>query len=477
MSPLLDLALFVGGEWLGAAGRRAEAVINPATGHELGLLPHATQADLAAALDHAARGFAVWRKVSAYDRSKVLRRAAELLREREDELATLLTVEQGKALSEARLEWRAAIDVIEWYAEEGRRAYGRLIPSRTPGHRQIVVKEPVGPVAAFAPWNFPALTPARKIAASLAAGCSCIIKPSEETPFTTLELARAFDEAGLPKGVLNVVFGNPAEVSETLLASTTIKKMTFTGSTPVGKHLGRLAAEGVKRATLELGGHAPVLVFADADVDAAVKTLVPAKYRNAGQICVSPTRFFVEEPVFDRFVDQFVEGAALLKVGNGLDAATQMGPLANPRRIDAMTSLISDAVERGAELRTGGERIGNAGFFFQPTVLVNVPSDARIMSEEPFGPVAIINRSRDFDDACEQANSLPFGLAAYAFTQSARTSIAVGDALESGMVGINTMAISVAETPFGGVKESGHGSESGMEGLEAFLNVKFISQV
>lgn len=472
-----ELALFIGGEWIAAGpGRVSQAVIDPATGESLGELPHATPGDLDRALEQAKAGFRLWRGVAPYDRSRVLRRAADIVRSREASIARLMTREQGKTLAEAQAELRASADTIDWYAEEGRRAYGRIVPARALGQRLTVLRQPVGPVAAFAPWNFPALTPTRKIAASLAAGCSCIVKPSEETPFTAMELVRAFDDAELPKGVLNLVFGVPADVSTHLIASPVIAKITFTGSTAVGKSLARLAADGVKRATLELGGHAPAIVFADADVDAAAGILAAAKFRNAGQICIAPTRFYVEEPVFDRFVDAFVRRSAALKVGNGLEQASQMGPLANGRRADAVGELIAEAAVRGGRIRTGGDRIGNIGHFFQPTVLTDVPEDARIMNEEPFGPVATINRFGGIDEALDKANRLSFGLAAYAFTRSGATAMAVGEGIESGMVGINTVGISLPEAPFGGVKESGYGSESGPEGLDAFLSVKLISQ-
>lgn len=471
------LNLFIDGEWLGPDGRASQPVLNPATGEPLAVLPHASKADLDRALDAAQRGFAVWRKVSPYDRSKILRRAADLMRARLDEIATLLTLEQGKVLAEARIEAGFAADTFDWFAEEGRRAYGRLIPARVAGHRQMVVHEPVGPVAAFSPWNFPALTPARKVAGALAAGCSCILKPAEEAPATALAMAKALEEAGLPKGVLNVVFGVPAEISSHLIASPVIRKITFTGSTAVGKQLARLASDGVKRATMELGGHAPVVVFDDVSVEEVSKLLVAAKYRNAGQVCISPTRFYVQERIYDGFVDAFAGLAEKIEVGNGLDAKSQMGPLANPRRVDAMEQFIADAVDRGAKLKTGGSRIGNAGYFWQPTVLADVGNDARIMNEEPFGAVAVFNRFGSFEEVVGEANRLPYGLAAYAFTQSGKTATAIAEALESGLVGVNTAAISSPEAPFGGVKESGYGSESGTEGLEAFLATKFISQM
>lgn len=473
---LPELKFRIGAHWIGTdAKREVTPIVNPATGDRLGMVPKATFEDLEAALEAAESGFKTWKAVSAYDRAVLIRKASSLIREREDRIATLLTLEEGKTLQEARLEIRAAADTIDWYADEGRRAYGRIIPPRMEGQLQLVLREPVGPVAAFSPWNFPALTPARKIAASVAAGCSCIIKPSEETPYTCFEFVKAFIDAGLPDGVLNLVYGVPAEVSQKLISSPIIRKFTFTGSTGVGKQLGKLAAETVTRATLELGGHAPVLIFNDADVVSAANTLVAAKYRNAGQICIAPTRFYIQSEVYDQFVDLFVEKTKNIRVGNGLEASSQMGPLANSRRIEAMDDLLHDAVSRGAKLRTGGQRIGNVGNFYQPTVISEVDEEARIMNDEPFGPIAILNHFDDLEEAVRNANRLPFGLAAYTFTKSSQTAIAVSTGLESGMVGVNSVAISLPEAPFGGVKESGYGSESGSEGLEAFLNTKFIT--
>ena len=472
-----ELAMYIDGEWCQGGDGAGEDVINPATEEVLAHLPHASGADLDRSLAAASKGFAQWRATSAYDRGRIIYKAGELIRERADAIARTLTLEQGKGLAEARMEVLVSADIFQWYAEEGRRAYGRIIPSRIPGSRQMVVREPVGPVAAFTPWNFPAVTPARKIAGALGAGCSCIVKPSEETPGTAIAMVRALEDAGLPAGVINVVFGVPSMVSEHLIASPVIRKVTFTGSIPVGKLLTKLAAEGMKRTTMELGGHAPVIVFDDVDVDKVSSIAVAGKFRNAGQVCVSPTRFFVQEKVYKSFVTQFAEKAAALKIGNGLEADTQMGPLANKRRVEVVESFVSDAVECGAGLATGGERIGNQGFYYAPTVLDDVPDDARIMNEEPFGPLAPMQPFSNFDDVMEKANGLPFGLAAYAFTTSNERANAVSDALESGLVGVNHCAISFAETPFGGVKESGHGAEGGIEGLEAYLTTKFITQL
>jgi len=471
-----ELQLYIDGTWLDGNGRKGEDVINPATEKPLARLPHASATDLDRALEAAARGFAVWRATSAYDRAKVMRKAADLIRERHDAIAKILVQEQGKIYAEARAEVITSADIIDWYAEEGRRSYGRIVPGRAKGTRQLVVQEPVGIVAAFTPWNFPILTPARKIGGALAAGCALILKASEETPGTCIEMVRCFADAGLPAGVLNLVFGVPAEVSEHLLAKDAVRKISFTGSIPVGKHLAMLAAKGMKRTTMELGGHSPVVVFADADPEKAADTIAAFKYRNAGQVCISPTRFYVQEQVYKKFLTRFTDYATSIKLGDGLEQGVTMGPMANARRIDAMEMFVNDATGRGGKIVTGGKRRGNQGFFYEPTIVTDVPDDAKVMKEEPFGPIAPIVTFKSFDEVVERANSLPYGLAAYAFTSSNATAAAIGEAIESGMVGVNSVTVSTPETPFGGVKESGHGSEGGIEGLGAYLNTKFISQ-
>ncbi|MDO8878305.1 MAG: NAD-dependent succinate-semialdehyde dehydrogenase [Pseudolabrys sp.] len=471
-----DLKLYIDGQWLNGEGRKGEDVINPATGKVLAQLPHANKADLDAALGAAQKGFQTWKNTSAYERGKIMRKAADLLRERVDHVATVQTMEQGKSINESRIEVLTSADIIDWYAEEGRRSYGRIVPGRAKGVRQIVLQEPVGVVAAFTPWNFPTLTPVRKIAGAIAAGCSIIIKASEETPAGCFELVKCFADAGLPAGVLNLVFGVPAQISEHLVASDIVRKISFTGSIPVGKHLAGLAAKGMKRATMELGGHSPVVVFDDFDPEKAADIISAFKYRNAGQVCISPTRFYVQEKGYNKFVARFTEYAKGLKLGDGLEKSTTIGPLANPRRLDAMESFVNDAKARGGKIATGGNRHGNQGFFFEPTVITDVPDDSKIMTEEPFGPVAPIVPFKTFDEVVQRANSLQFGLAAYTFTNSSSQAIAIGDAIQSGMVGVNSVAISTPETPFGGIKESGYGSEGGIEGLQAYMNTKFISQ-
>jgi len=475
-STYADLGLFIGGEWVSGGGRKTSPVINPATEEVIGQLPHATAADLDRALAAADQGFRVWRGVFPDQRGKILKRAAELMRERAEEIARAATTEAGKSIHETRIEVQMSANIFEWFAEEGRRAYGRVLPQRSPGTRLAVVKEPVGPVAAFAPWNFPIGNPARKIGAALGAGCSCILKPAEETPASGLAVARCLADAGLPPGVLSVVYGVPDEISRHLLASPIIRKISFTGSIPVGKHLMKLAAEGMKRTTMELGGHAPVLVFEDVDVEKVLDMCATAKYRNAGQVCVSPTRFYAHEKIYNHFVEGFAKRAKNWPVGDGLDEKNKMGPLIHSRRFAAIEAFVEDARNSGARVNAGGARLRSPGYFYAPTVLSDVPNNARIMNEEPFGPVAVINSFSDYDSVIQQANRLPYGLAAFAFTNSAHRAKLVGEQLEAGMVGVNTFQISVPESPFGGVKESGHGSEEGIEGLEACLVTKFISE-
>ena len=468
--------LFIAGTWRDAADGRTFAVTNPATGEVIGQVAHAGIADLDEALEAAARGFATWRATAALKRSEIMRAAAGLVRARADEIARTMTLEQGKPIAEARSETLGAAENLEWMAEEGRRTYGRLIPARVPGVRQMVVREPVGPVAAFTPWNFPLNQIIRKVASALAAGCSIIVKGPEETPFSPIMLFRALEEAGLPAGVAQLVYGSPAEISEHLVPHPTIRKISFTGSVPVGKHLAALAGRHMKRATMELGGHAPVIVAADADVDAAADLMVAAKRRNAGQVCVSPTRFLVQESVYDRFLDRFVAGTAATRVGNGLEAGTEMGPVISPRRRDAIEALVADAADRGAKVRTGGSRIGHRGTFLEPTVLAGMTADMRAMNEEPFGPLALFMPFATLDDAIAEANRLPFGLAAYAFARSARTVAELGERIESGMITINHLGLALAETPFGGIKDSGYGSEGGTEAIESYLSPKFVTE-
>ena len=467
--------LMIAGQWQDAADGRTLPVFNPATGEEIGRVAHAGIADLDRALAAAQTGFETWRDISALERGKTMRRAAVLMRERADRIASLLTREQGKPLAEARMEALAAADIIEWFADEGMRVYGRIVPSRNLAVRQMVLKDPVGPVAAFTPWNFPINQAVRKVGAALAAGCSIIVKAAEETPAAPAELIRAFVDAGVPSGAIGLVYGNPAEISGYLIPHPVIRKISFTGSTVVGKQLAALAGQHMKRVTMELGGHAPVIVAEDADIELAVKSAGAAKFRNAGQVCIAPTRFLVHESIRGDFITALAGYAQGLKVGDGLAEGTQMGPLANPRRISAMTEVMEDAVKQGATVATGGARIGDAGNFFAPTVLVDVPLDAKVFNDEPFGPVAAVRSFNTLQEAIAEANRLPYGLAGYAFTRSLKSAHLLSQRVEVGMLWINQPALPSAEMPFGGLKDSGYGSEGGPEALETYLNTRAIS--
>lgn len=468
--------MFIAGEWCPASDGASQPVLNPATEEVIGHVPLATADDLDRAVEAAVRGFAVWRKVGAFDRYKIMRKAGELLRERAPAIARNLTIEQGKPLAEAMVETLSCADVIDWFAEEGRRNYGRIVPPRASNIHQQVIREPVGPVAAFTPWNFPLNQAVRKISAALAAGCSVVIKAPEETPASPMALIQAFVDAGVPGDVLSLVFGEPAMVSNHLIPHPDIRKISFTGSTAIGKELSALAGRHMKRSTMELGGHAPAIVFADADVDQAAKLLSMGKFRNAGQVCVSPTRFLVHENVMDQFLDRFQTAAAALKVGDGLEDGVTMGPLAHARRLSAMEEIVGDAREKGAEIRLGGARHGNKGYFFQPTIMTSVPEDARIMHEEPFGPIAPMIPFRDEEALMTEVNRLPYGLAAYAFTAAAETRAMLADRVEAGMLTINHLGLALPEVPFGGIKDSGYGSEGGTEALDAYVNTKFVTQ-
>ncbi|MBV2265138.1 MAG: NAD-dependent succinate-semialdehyde dehydrogenase [Thauera sp.] len=470
-----DTRLLIDGQWCDALDGRTLAVHNPATGEEIGRVAHAAIADLDLALAAAVKGFQTWRRTPAIERAKTLRRAAALMRERAGDIARLLTQEQGKPLPEAKMETLAAADIIEWFADEGLRVYGRIVPGRNLAATQMVIKDPVGPVAAFTPWNFPINQVVRKAAAALATGCSILVKAAEETPAAPAELVRAFVDAGVPAGVIGLVYGSPAEISGYLIAHPAIRKITFTGSTPVGKQLAALAGQHMKRVTMELGGHAPVIVCEDADLELAIKVSAGSKFRNAGQVCISPTRFLVHEAVRETFAAALARHASTLKVGDGLAEGTQMGPLANPRRVAAMTDFVQDAVARGATVAAGGERIGSAGNFFAPTVLTGVPLDAKVFNEEPFGPVAAIRGFTTLDEAIAEANRLAFGLAGYAFTGSLKNAHRLAHELEVGMLYINQPATPSAEMPFGGIKDSGYGTEGGPEALDAYLNTRAVT--
>ena len=453
-----------------------QPVINPADESVIGIVPHAGRAELDAALAAATEGFRVWRNTSAAKRADIILRAARLIRERVEDVAVAMTLEQGKTVAEARLEVLRGCDIIEWDATEGRRVYGRVIPGE-PGMRHTVLRQPVGVVAAFSPWNFPLASPARKVAGALSAGCSIILKASEETPAGAVQLVRAFNDAGVPPGVVNLVFGTPSEISEYLIPQPAVRLVTFTGSIAVGKRLAAMAGGHMKPAIMELGGHAPVIVCEDVDPIKTAATSVLGKTRNAGQVCVSPTRFFVHTAIYERFATAFAEKAAAVKVGDGLDPANQMGPLANPRRLEAMDAFVADAKAKGARLLAGGSRLGNRGYFFPLTILADVPEDARAMHEEPFGPLALLSPVRTLDEAIERANALPYGLAAYGFTHSANNAERLAEGVEAGNISINHFVASIAETPFGGVKESGFGREGGTEGLQCYTVAKNVSHL
>ena len=474
MSYDADLKLFIDGSWRTGEGRDAFTVVNPATGEGIGDVPLASTADLDEALAAAERAYPKWRATIVDERSAILRKAARLLRERAEPIARLMTQEQGKPLVESRQEVAGSASMFDWYAEEIRRDYGRTLVRPT-GQRSIVVHEPVGVVATFTPWNFPLYLLCKKVAAALAVGCAVISKPPEETPGCTGALAHALHDAGLPSGVFQLVHGVPDVVSRKLIGSRIVRKFSFTGSVPVGKALMKLAADSMTRVTLELGGHAPVLIFDDCDLQKTLDMVVPQKFRNAGQVCVSPTRFYVQESIYEPFIKGFAERTDKVVTGDGLADATKMGPLANARRPGAIGALVEDARAKGARIMAGGSP-GDHGFFFQPTLLADVPLEADIMNNEPFGPVAVSRSFKDFDEAIEQANRLPYGLAAFAFTENGRRANLLGDAIEAGMVGINSFGISTADAPFGGVKDSGFGSEGGKEGLETYQVVKAIHQ-
>jgi succinate-semialdehyde dehydrogenase/glutarate-semialdehyde dehydrogenase len=473
MSQYPELKLHVAGEW---RSRDGSPVLNPADESILGTVPHATRTDLDDALNAAEEGFKVWRNTSPQKRAEIIHRAAQICRDRAEEDAVPITLEQGKPLAQATMEIVRGTDIIDWDAEEGRRTYGRVIPSE-PGMRNTVLRQPIGVVAAFSPWNFPMSSPTRKVAGALSSGCSIILKASEETPAGAFNLVRAFLDAGLPPGVLQLVYGVPNDISTYLIPQPQVRLVTFTGSIPVGKHLSAMAGEHMKPVIMELGGHAPVIVCDDADPEASAATSALGKSRNSGQVCISPTRFFVQESIYKRFTDAFGEKAKTIKVGDGMDPTNQMGPVANDRRLAAMDALIADAKSKGARVVAGGSRIGNRGYFHELTVLADVPDDARAMNEEPFGPLALLSPVKTVDEAIEKANSLPYGLAAYAFTKSARNVDQLAERVEVGNLSINHLTASFAQTPFGGVKDSGYGREGGTEGLDCYTIAKNVSHL
>ena len=470
------LELLINGKWKLGSENKAEPVINPATNELIGDLPHASKKDLDEALESNAEAFKLWKKESPLNRQKIIENACRNLESKFDQVATNLTIEMGKPLAEAKMELSVGLDVLRWYGEEGKRAYGRIVPSRMSNMSQTVLKEPIGPVIAFVAWNFPVMNVVRKIGGALAAGCTITIKPSEETPGTAIAIGRAFMDAGLPPGVLNIVFGVPSEVSEHLCSSRIPRKLSFTGSIPVGKHLQKLAAENMIRCTMELGGHSPLMVFDDTDIDVAAKISVAGKFRNAGQVCVSPTRFLVQDTIKEKFTQAVINETNKIKVGNGLEDNVNMGPLIAERRVEVMNDFINDAIENGANIEIGGNRLNLAGSFFSPTILTDVSDNAKIMNEEPFGPLLPIDTFNSVDEVVDRANRLDFGLASYAFTNDPKIVSSLKSEIQAGLLAVNSTVVSTPETPFGGIKHSGYGSEGGVEGLDAFLVTRFISE-
>ena len=468
------LGFFINGEWRTGSGK-GEDVLNPANESVLAFLPHATEKDLEDALESAQKGFKIWRDTPVQKRASILHKTADLIEERTNQISRIITLEQGKPLREAKGEILRTIETFRWNAELGIENLEKRSVLRPNGLRQSVRVEPVGVALGLTPWNFPAFLPARKLAPALAAGCSMILKASEETPGTAVALIRALSNAGVPDGVVNLVFGVPAEISEKLFASTIVRKISFTGSVPVGKQLAGLASSGLKRCTFELGGHSPAIVCEDANLENALSTLTAFKFRNSGQVCIAPSRFFVHRSHYNSFVNGFVDASHSQCLGNGLEEETTMGPMSNYRRIESMGNLVQDAVKCGAKLVTGGKRWGNVGFFWEPTVLVDVPDQSKIMQEEPFGPVAPIIPFDSLDEVIEKSNSLQYGLAAYVFTQSDNTRELLVNSLESGGIAFNSAAPVPSDLPYGGLKDSGYGYEGGIEGVEAYLHKKLVS--
>jgi len=474
---MLQSHLFIDGHWIPGSEERYLDVINPANGEVEGRVAHASRYDMDRALAAAERGFKVWKETSVFERSKIMRGAATLLRQRSEEIATLLVAQAGKPLAEARLELASAADVLDWFSEEARRAYGRVISPRSSAVSQQVIKEPIGPTVGFTPWNFPVAQIVRKVGPALAAGCSIIIKGPEEAPAAPVEFFRCLHDAGVPAGVVGLLFGTPAEISGYLVPHPTIRKVSFTGSVPVGKHLASVAGAHMKRATMELGGHAPVIICADANLELAADVLLTTKFRHAGQACVAPTRFLIERSVYSKFIQLYKARCENLIIGDGRDPATTLGPLNSERRLATLQSLIEDAVSKGATLEHGGRRVGTKGFFLEPTILSGVTPDMRVMNEEPFGPLALMVPFDSLDEAIDEANRLPFGLAAYAWTADLRAANKISRSVESGMISTNHFGLAIPETPYGGIKDSGIGSEGGLEAIEAYLNSKFVTQM
>lgn len=469
------VSLFINGAWqMGAAGLRE--VIDPATEAPMGAVSLAATAQVDDAVAAAAAAAPAWGRMSPMDRGAILVRAAGLLRDRLEATARLLTLEQGKTLAESRGEITRAIETLAWNGEEAPRIEGMVVAGRVAGTIRRRLPVPIGVVAAFAAWNFPAVLAARKLGAALAAGCPVVLKAAEEAPYTAAAIVDCLAQAGAPAGTVNLLFGDPPAVAARLLAAPAVRKVTFTGSTRIGKELARLAAPDLKRCTFELGGHAPVILCADGDVDAAVAATIPFKFTSAGQSCIAPSRFYLHRSRYAEFVDKFGAAARTIVIGDGLDPATKMGPVANERRLAAMTAFTKDARQHGAAVLLGGKRAARPGWFWEPTVLADVPEAARVMNDEPFGPIAPMTAFDDLDEALGHANRLPYGFAAYAFTASLKTADYVAARLDAGNIGINQMCPSLPDMPIGGVKDSGYGYEGGRAGIEEFLQFRLVSQ-
>ena len=471
--------IFIDGIWSGAPQGAGTEITDPGNGQILGIVPIASVDDTQAAIASAERAFRTWRETPAWTRADLLHKVADTMIRRQSEAALQMTLETGKPLAQAGREWGLAIDQFRWYAEEARRIYGRIVESRVPGGRLEITHEPVGVVAAFTAWNFPAALIARKVAPALAAGCSVIVRPSVEVPGVAMIMFDCLREAGIPAGVANLLIGPTGNTYKPIMASPVVRKVSLTGSTQVGQQMIRDSAETVKRVSMELGGNAPMIVFDDADLEKTLDLAVPTKYANSGQVCVTPDRFYVHESLHDRFAEGFAARARALRLGHGTEATTQMGPLINQRRINAIEEVVADARDRGGNILAGGRRPAdmNAGFFFEPTVITGLPDDAKALAEENFGPIAAITPFSTTDEVFERANASEMGLSAYVFTRDAGRAREAAARLEAGMVGVNSFALAAAEAPFGGIKASGMGREGGTEGILDYSNVKLAQML
>jgi succinate-semialdehyde dehydrogenase/glutarate-semialdehyde dehydrogenase len=469
--------MYIDGRWVDAADGRTLAVINPADESTVAEVAYGTRADAERAIEAAAKAFPAWKAASAYDRAKVLKRTAELLRERADTIARTLTREQGKPFPEAKAEVMHSADTFEWFAEEGKRAYGRVIPPSNVAKRHYAIKHPVGVVGTITPWNFPAALPSRKIAPALAVGCTVVSRPADQTPLTLIQMFQCLADAGVPPGVANLVLAPARPVADAFFEHPAVQKISFTGSTEVGKELIRRSADGVKRLSLELGGHAPLIVFPDADVAQVAQAAVIGKFRNNGQVCIAPSRFYVHESISKDFTEAAVELTKKLKIGNGLEEGVQVGPMFEAKALEKTAGLIDDARSKGAKVLTGGGRSSrfDKGYWFEPTVLRGVDGGMRVMTEEPFAPVMPLLDFSKLDDVIAAANNTPYGLAAYVFTNDLTVATRMAEGLEAGIIGINDPVPATPQCPFGGMKQSGLGRELGYEGLDAYLETKYVS--